>query len=715
MKNDLEKLQLALDFTEVYKKYKNSSAGIREMKCLETMFPRVLGDIRESDLFAGRDDQYGPIGFVPEPNGHGHKIDGYCYYFYEDYFNEEINKAKPDAKMLASLEEVRHFWLLENTQTITRNRYPDNMASTLFSDNFTGEPAMAFPLYRMGGIFLDYEKLLRLGVDGLLKEISSLKDFEMAETLEMAINIFQQICDYYALQAEESGKPEISKTLRKIRHSRPETLFEAIQLAWLYNIPSCALNYGRMDDYLGDFYVKDIDSKLITESEAQEMLNSLWQLIADRRTVFNGRVIIGGKGRHNEQNADRFALAAIEATRTIKEIEPQLSLRFYEGMSPKLMDSALKSIGEGRTYPILYNDDINVPAVEKAFRVSRKQAEQYMPFGCGEYVLNHCSFGTPSGVINLTKVLEEVLKNNFDTFESLYDAYKSQVTSLVELLADQESLEYKVVSEVATFPFLTMLYDDCLAQEKFIFSGGLKYLGGTLETYGNTNTADSLLAIKKLVFEKKTISYETMLKALDANFEGFEDVQKQMLNVPKFGNDDFDADFMAINHHEFICNVIRNQIERTDLHSYLAVIINNNANTIFGAFTGASPDGRKAGAPLANANMPSAGSDKLGVTAVMNSQVKLSPSIHAGSVQNLKLSKELFSDNLLIVKALLKTYFASGGTQIMITVLNCGDLENAMKEPEKYQNLFVRVGGFSARFVELDKSIQLEILSRTLH
>jgi pyruvate-formate lyase len=417
----------------------------------------------------------------------------------------------------------------------------------------------------------------------------------------------------------------------------------------------------------------------------------------------------------------------------MKEIEPQLTLRFYKGMNPLLMEKALEAIGEGTTYPMLYNDDVNVEAVMKAFEVSYEEALQYVPFGCGEYVLDHRSLGTPSGVINLTKALEAVLHNgkdgttgnligirtgefeSFMTFDEFFEAYKKQITHFVEALADQEELEYKIAGENAAFLYFSMLYDNCMEKGKGILEGGVKYLGGTLETYGNTNAADSLMVIKELIYDKKNMTPKRMLEALDANFIGFEKEQRMMLNTAKYGNDDLQADEMAIRNHEFVCNIIRNQKNRTGLHSYLAVIINNSANTTLGRLTSASPDGRKAGQPFANANMPSAGSDKNGITSVMNSQVKLSASIHAGSVQNMKFSRELFTSGLSTVKSLLNTYFDKGGTQAMITVVNRGDLENAMKNPEQFRHVFVRVGGFSARFVELERDIQLEIISRTLY
>jgi pyruvate-formate lyase len=190
---------------------------------------------------------------------------------------------------------------------------------------------------------------------------------------------------------------------------------------------------------------------------------------------------------------------------------------------------------------------------------------------------------------------------------------------------------------------------------------------------------------------------------------------KNLLNAPKYGNDNDEADKMLINIHEHVCNYVRDQEKSIGLHSYLVVIINNSANTLMGHWTSASADGRKSGQPMANGNNPSGGNDKNGVTAFLNSLTKPSPFIHAGAVQNLKFSREMFYSKKEFLKALLKTYFENGGAQAMITVVDKNELERAMQQPEKYSHIFVRVGGFSARFVELSRDVQLEIISRTLY
>ena len=257
--------------------------------------------------------------------------------------------------------------------------------------------------------------------------------------------------------------------------------------------------------------------------------------------------------------------------------------------------------------------------------------------------------------------------------------------------------------------------DDCLATGKGMFEGGVRYLGGTLESYGNSNTADSLTAIRELVYDKKAVTLGQIREMLNANFKGFEKQRKMLLDCPKYGNDNETADQMLVEIHNHLCEFTRKQKKNTQLHSYLVVIINNDANTVMGMQTPASPDGRLAYTFMNPGNNPVGGADKNGITAFLNSLVKPSTAFHAGAVQNMKFSKVLFTENRPMLEALLKTYWQKGGAQAMMTIVSRGELEDAMKNPENYQNLIVRVGGFSERFVNLPPETQREILARTLY
>jgi len=526
---------------------------------------------------------------------------------------------------------------------------------------------------------------------------------------------------------------EMRRTFQAVLHHPPRTLRQAIQLMWIYALLSGTWNYGRLDEILGPYLEADLKAGRLNEAEALDLIQDFWLRMNEYSNQYNNRVWIGGRGRKNESAADRFALLAIEATRRVKRNQPQLSLRFYPRQNPMLWERALDAIGEGCTFPMLYNDDVNIPALANAFAVPEELATTYTPFGCGENVFSHHAMTSPNGVLNLLKALEVALHGgmdpltgervisgipasaNFRSFDDLWEAYDRVVEVYVEALARFQKLEYEVAGQDSSFLLISLLTDDCLERGRPLLEGGVRHLGGTLETYGNTNVANSLHVIQELVFLRRQISLPDLVQALDANFQGNENLRNCCRAVAKYGNDEQTADAMARRVHDQVCQSTRRQAEAVGLDSYLVVVINNWANTVLGHNTAASAEGRLAGEPMANGNNPTPGSDINGVTAFLNSIVQLDPTLHAGTVQNMKFSREWFGKNRAKFDALLRTYFANGGTQAMITVVSREDLEAAIREPEKWGHLLVRVGGFSIRFVDLPADAQREVLARTLH
>lgn len=723
-------------FTQTYKAYQNEDKGLREAMCLSVMAQYEFLPLQEDDLIAGR-LRILPVGYLNEPLL-GRSV---SWFYDEPRAMEALEKEGATPDMVAEAKEMLSFWKEQETRKKIRARFPREMQEAMPENIYWEHSQISFPLYRVIGAYMDYPTLLSLGLGGMKEKVRTLREKASSagettafyEACLIALDVLSDVCRRYAGDAFSRGDQKLGKALFAITEAAPATFLEAMQLSWLYSLISGVLNYGRMDDYLGDYLVHDLQAGTLTREEALAYTCSLWRLIDARKTVFHGRVIIGGKGRHHEANANEFAMIAMEASRLTAEAEPQLSLRFYEGQDERLFQKAMEVIGEGKIYPLLYNDDVNIPSVEKSLRVPPEEAEQYCFFGCGEYVINKKSMGSPNGIINLLKALEATLFNGTDlydgkkigldlgalpdyaTFDDLMAAYQKQVSYQMRLLAQQEQLEYDVCSEEGDFLFISMLMDQCLERNKPLLSGGVQYLGGTLETYGNINTTNSLYAIKTVVYEQKKISRERLLDALRADFQGYAYEQKLLEDAEKYGNDEPGVDQFAAKLHDFICLTAARMGEETNLYTYRIVMINNEANTILGRFTGASADGRKAGQPMANANNPAGGTDHNGVTAMMNSLVKLRTDIHAGAVQNLTFSKDLFNTHRETAEQLLKTYFHNGGQQAMINVLHRGELEDAMKHPEKHQSLMVRVGGFSARFVTLSPDVQQEIASRTLY
>ncbi len=722
-----------IEFINTYRSYPADQKALREAACLRLQFTHCLSEPEADELLFGK-YEVPCVGFAMQESGMG-------YYFNKNIYRKLSRQLPEDLKLL--LESYLEDWEKETGQWQLINAMPASMTAVIPNDHFASESHPAFWLCRMASTQMDFDRLLQSGLPGLSAQIRNARQgapdpesSSLYQGMELFLVTVQEIllhCRRRILSGSHPHKDLMADTLLHLVHNKPESLYQAVQLMYLYTVISGSYNYGRMDEYLGDFYVRDLHNGVLTQKQAAAIFASLWGMMNHRQNIWDGRVIIGGRGRRNEENANALALLLIQVTGQVRDVLPQLTLRFYKGQSPELWNAALALIGSGYVYPMLYNDDVNIPNVKQNLHVSQSEAEQYVPFGCGEYIINHRSVGTPSDIVNLLKVLEITLFNGrdlitgkisglqtgnfaaFDSFDAFFDAYCLQLERYVTVQAAHQALEYRVASAHSPFLAASILYDDCLLKGKAVFDGGAHYTGATYETYGNINTADSLTAIKRLVFEEKKISPRKLLLMLERNFEGFEEERGLLLSAPKYGNDDPEADAIAAKVQNHVCHAVSSTATENGLHTHLVVVINNSANTSMGKYTGASADGRKAGEPMANANNPSGGSDTNGLTALLNSLASFPQKEMAGSVQNLKLSKDLFTRYPQKTDALLRVYFLKGGSQLMLNVVGREDLERAIIEPEKYKNLIVRVGGFCARFVELEPMVQKEILSRTLY
>lgn len=736
-------------FTKAYKKYCNDNIYMREAMCLKEQFPAILKDIQKEDLIAGR-IVYRDVGFGTQTGSVG----GYGYFFLPENIVGSLTLGEVKIEQRDQVHELLTYWRSRDTRNQVRAAFTPEMKAKLRGESEINplDSAPAVPIFRIAGSFMNYDVLMKKGISGLEADILAQKEkvecgsdsYQLYEAMLENLKLFRCCCDHYITQAQklisecdcEIRKGELErmiKALEGIKVHAPETFHEALQLFWLYSIMAGVINFGRMDIYLGDFYVNDIDSGKITEDDALKLLQSCWRLMTSlTSSYFDCRVIIGGAGRRNPENADRFAIAAMEASRTVHSHLPQLTLRMQEGMSEAVWQKAVQVISEGRTYPLLYNDDVNVEAVRKGYEIPLEDAEQYVPLGCGEYVIDHMSIDSPNGAMNLLKIVELAMHNgkdpvtgqqegpetgdfeSFTTFDQFYEAFMKQAVYFAELLADQEALQYNVVKQLHPWLYISMLYDGCIEKGKALLDG-VKYLCGCLELYGNVVASDTLCAIKKTVFEDKRFTKKQLLEILDANFEGFESERKVLQACPKYGNDIEEADDMYTKMHSDVCKMIRGLKDRNGLYAYLAVIINNGQNVAYGRWCMASADGRKAGSALSNANSPTSGNDVSGVTAMLNSLAKPDHSIHAGMVQNMRFSKEFVTNDREKFESLIKGFFLNGGNQAMISVINRDDLKKALVEPEKYKDLFVRVGGFSARFIDLPRDLQFDIINRTTY
>jgi pyruvate-formate lyase len=749
--NEIRNLKACLAMTQEYKKYDDKA--IREAKCLEKLYPAILDDIEHGDLFAGRRTTKHIIKFTPQAIYP--VMEGYSVHI--PYMKELMHKY-PD--MADEISAMIDFWKENCTFTVDKKYWENDVELHTYMDykldsvlaelgvesECTASACIVSDrTIRIAGLLIDYDKLVRLGITGLKEEILKFKEINedklFFNAMLIALDVVKDTCIFYKNMAldmaqilpdTDNYKNELhtmAVILENISVRPPNSFREAIQLAWIYSTVTDLMSYTRMDIWLGDSYVNDIDSGTILEDEAERLLLNLWELIYQTVASVDGRIFVGGKGRRNEENADRFVLLALEVTRKHMKIMPNFTMRFYEGQNPALMEKALKVIGEGVLYPMLYNDDVYVDGMVRMANLSVEDAEKYIPIGCGEMVFDHISISSPNTAIPVTKAIEAVLCNGrelvsdkivgietgeideFDTFEKFYDAFEKQLFHAAYIAAKSQKVEYEALNTHCAFLFGSILYDDCIKRGKALVDGGARYRGGCAEGFGFTNAGEAMYNISELVYIMKVFSLKQMKDMLLANFVGSEKERKMLINMPKYGNDNDDVDIMVKKVIDSCNKMFLDGGRKAGLDYYEISSVNPGGITV-AKKAGASADGRCHGEPYAIGNSPAVSKDVNGITAMLSSIAKQDTN-NGGYITNLKISRDMFDKHFEKTKSIIETYFKKGGQQLNITAVNRNDLENALIEPEKYRNLLVRVGGWSGVFVELPKELQDDVVKRT--
>lgn len=728
-----EQLEVMEEYTKTHQHYVKADKAIREIRCLEVIYPRLFRKIEDRDLLAGRLD-FLPIGFgsVTSVGGVGH----YCVFHklreLKEQFDEPSNKDR--------IDQLYDYWSIHDVKSIYCNENLTEDTTGRFID--VTYPFMATA--RLSGMMLDYKKLLKRGINGLMIDIGKLNqnNFLMAST--EALVLLKKVIVYHIemisneMKSANIGRQKelrlIIDSLSHIKDEAPKTFHQALQLFWMYALCAGAINYGRMDDVLGTYLKNDLDNHRISEEEALSYLESLWLMIENRRTTVNGRIIVGGYGREDEGAADLFTRLALKVAQKTRYVEPQFTLRFNSHTPKDIMDAAYACLASGTTYPTLYNDDVNVEALMYAMRINRKQAVQYVPFGCGEFVIQTKSIGTPNTLLNLLKLQQLVLNegddpmdhkrkvghiyipklSEFETYDMFIEKYEEVLDYYIELSVKAQLNSYAVMNKEVSFLFNSILMDDCLSKGKSLLDGGVEIVGGTNEIYGLINASDALYVIKKLVFVDKKYTLEQLNRAALNDYVGDEAVQQELKQLSKYGNDDEEVDKMAVYLYEYVAKRIRKVGHDYGMDYFLAVISNNQTNTDWGLMTDASLDGRNKSVYMNPANNPQGGAALNGPTSMLKSLAKIDAKYHGGSVQNIRFTPGIMINEKAKIQALMSAYFKHGGAQLMVTVVDRGELEDAQIHPEKYPDLIVRVAGYSARFIDLNKDIQAELLSRQL-
>jgi len=621
-------------------------------------------------------------------------------------------------------------------------------------------------------VCIDFAKILNEGAKSIIEEArqclkdlrydsgDSIKKQEFWEGVIMVFEAWVRWAGRYADLAEKMAATEnnaerraelleMARICRKVPYEPADTFKEAMQSFWfafLLACPSPTTTAGRFDQYMYPFYRKDIDCAEITDDEVLEWLEILRCKVMKINRV-SGKAnraknsgmakwynwTIGGVKEDGTDATNELSYLLLEAARDTQLPHHTVTVRVHENTPPELMKKALEVVKTGLGMPAFLGDksyikfftmngiavedardycatgcvDGNVPAVTRTqvviFFVIPQAFDIFMHNGYCRYTKE--MVGLQTG--DVTK---------FETFEDFKAAFFKQFDHLMHLAAERNNVE--LIAERELFPdaFRSALMRDGVKVGKDLLDRRFDFENSSLlGAVGGVNAGDSLAAIKKYVFDEKKYTMRELLTALDADWEGYEDMRRDFLNAPKYGNNDDSVDLLVAEVYKFFsdtCYSMPNAYGGTVVPNAISI----SAHQPGGAAVGATPDGRKGGEILADASLsPEQGKDKNGPLAVIQSAMKIDADPYQGTLHNMKFHPSALKTDEDIEKlsSVIKTYLVNGGKHIQFNVVKREDMLEAKENPEKHPDLVVRVAGYSAYFIRLTGAVQDEVIDRT--
>ena len=547
----------------------------------------------------------------------------------------------------------------------------------------------------------------------------------------------------------------VARVCDNISKRPAETFHEAAQALWflfvILQMESNASSFspGRMDVFMYPYYRHDIDKGISTDQEILDIIESLWlkfnEIVYMRNShsakFFAGfpigfNIALGGQDDKGEPYENEVSYLLLKAQEHIGLPQPNLSVRLCEKTSDKLLKAAIKVVSLGSGMPQFFNDNAVIPAMIDDLDIEEADARNYAIVGCVELTTQGNNLGwSDAAMFNLNKALELALNNGkclltgqqlapdrgnlttFDTYEELEETFRANIDYFMDkMILACEQVEQAHMDLLPT-PFLSSVINDCMEKGEDVTRGGAKYNLSGIQMIQVANLADSLAAIKQLVYDEKKVTRERLLAALQNNYKEDEILRTMLLNkVPKYGNDVEWVDNLGVKWAKYFRERL-NQFTNYRGGKYHTGMYTVSAHVPMGENVGASPDGRYAKTPLADGGMsPVYGRDEHGPTAVLKSVARLDKSWTTnGGLLNMKFLPEFFKTENGIDKfaKMLRTFVDLEIPHIQFNVVRKEDLLAAKENPEQYRNLTVRVAGYTAYFVELAGELQDEIIART--
>lgn len=754
-------IEQALIITKTYQENEQDSKQVKRAKALYNALTQIEIGVEPDELIVGNRTKGVRYGVVFPESGIS----------WVDREFETI-PTRPQDKFLVHQEDIKTFreqivpyWKGKSLEDIVRDRAGDEVSaiSSVVKINQTD--------HAQGHICPNVKEWLETGPQGYIDQAKSKlgsctpQQKEFYECVILVMQGVQKFMRRYEDLLKETAKAypdhaqdlmQVASICHNLQTQPAHTFHEALQSLWflmvVLHMESNASSFspGRLDQILYPYYQKDIDDLTLTKEDALELIECLWlkfnEIVYLRNKnsakYFAGfpigfNVAIGGQDQEGKDYCNDLSHLFLDAQEDIGLPQPNLSVRLHEHTNDALLRHAVRCVSKGSGMPQFFNDKAIIHSLEK-LGISHEDAMNYAIVGCVELTTQGNNLGwSDAAMFNLNKVLELTLNHGvclltgkqlgpdygslstYKTFEELEAAYKKMILYFMDkMLVCCEAVE-KAHIDVLPTPFLSAVIDDCMEKGMDVTAGGAHYNLSGIQMIQVANLADSLAAIKQMVYDEKRIAPADLVHALQTNFDGEEVMRQTLLHrVPKYGNDVEWVDELGAKWARFFRQELgkHTNYRNGPYHTGMYTV---SAHVPMGKNVGASADGRLSQDPLADGGLsPVYGRDLQGPTAVLKSVSKMDDDCTTnGGLLNMKFLPDFFKTETGITKFchFLRTFVDLEIPHIQFNVVSRQNLLDAQKHPEQYRSLTVRVAGYTAYFTELAGDLQNEIIARTTY
>ena len=593
---------------------------------------------------------------------------------------------------------------------------------------------------------IDYDLLMREGtsgvraiIDGYLAKCddADTRDFYLA--CRACLEAVERFSERYAERAEalaESADGErrdellkIAKICRRVPKCPPHSFYEALQSAHFVTVClSCnpmrfhsieQFQLGRLDRWAYPFYKADKENGSLDDATAQLLIDCLG-IITNHRVArgFSSGYMVGGRNADGTVVANELSYMGIQAIDDVRLLYPAVGYAHTTDHPSDLLLLACEVLSHGRSHPAIFGDDIIAEGLEY-YGMPKSDAREYIHSTCVEITpIGASNAWVASPYNNLAQMLLDVIKDDYNSYEALYDGFCAALAAKIKAAAEMLTEARMLRLQTGMDPLLSCFVNDCLERGLDIDRGGAVYNWIMPSFVGMANVVDSLFAMKTLIFEEKELTLAELRAALADNFVGHEELHKKLSSrVAKYGNDNDEVDSIYVDISKFIVDECKKHTAPFSNGKVIPSVFCFIRHETMGRETGATPDGRVAGFPLGDGSGPCQGRELCGPTASVLSSTKWSQKEFIGGVAvNMKFTKKTFtSDSCHNIAALINTFIERGGFEMQINVVDRETLLAAQADPDSYRDLVVRIGGYSDYFCKLSPQMQAEVLLRTSH